>query len=186
MKTILLSTALMSLLGLGAAVAQTGAPGAQFVTQWDADGDGQVTLAEATARRGDIFVMFDADDNGTFSADELAAIDAHHAAEAENGHGPMAGMPDGMRAGRPGDMTAGHGPMDGMGKGFGKGRGEGQGPQGNPGGTQGAGAMLAGLDSDRDRLISKTEFVAGTADWFARMDRNSDGVITAADFGPGR
>jgi Ca2+-binding EF-hand superfamily protein len=178
MKTTLITTALISLLGLGAAVAQTEAPGAQFVTQWDADGDGQVTLAEATEKRGDIFVMFDADDNGTFSADELAAIDAHHAAEAENGHGPMAGMQDGMQAG--------HGAMDGNGKGMGKGMGQGHGPQGKQGGMQGAGAMLAGLDTDSDGLISKTEFVAGTTDWFARMDRNSDGVITSADFGPGK
>ena len=184
MKTTLLTSALISLLGLGAAAAQTAAPGARFVTQWDADGDGQVTLAEATARRGDIFVMFDADDDGTFSAGELAAIDAHQAAEAGNGHGPMAGMPDDM----PDGMQAGHGPMNGTGrgKGPGKGRGEGHGQLGKPGGMQGAGAMLAGLDTDSDGLISKTEFVAGTADWFARMDRNSDGVITSADFGPGR
>ena len=83
----------------GVATAQQVAPGANFITQWDLDGDGTVTLAEATERRGDIFSMFDADENDLLSAEEYTMFDETRAAdmaanaEAEGmmlgGHGPM-------------------------------------------------------------------------------------------------
>ncbi|MDP2064228.1 MAG: hypothetical protein Q8J98_14130 [Phaeovulum sp.] len=62
-------------------------PGQDFMLNWDLDGDGQVTLAEATERRESIFYMFDLDGNGMYSADELIGIDEHKALEAELGRG---------------------------------------------------------------------------------------------------
>ncbi|SOB94137.1 EF-hand domain-containing protein [Rhodobacter maris] len=46
--------------------------------------------------------------------------------------------------------------------------------------------QIARLDSNRDNRISQSEFVAGTDAWFAMRDRNGDGVLTVADFGPRR
>lgn len=73
MKRILLLTAVIA---LGTAVsAQQGNPGSHFIENWDENEDGQVTLVEATTRRGDIFVTFDEDDNGFLSASDYAMFD---------------------------------------------------------------------------------------------------------------
>lgn len=57
------------------ATAQNGQPGLHFVENWDANGDGQVTLAEATEKRGDIFYMFDQDENGSLDDAEYTLFD---------------------------------------------------------------------------------------------------------------
>lgn len=67
-------------------------PGAHFVENWDLDEDGQVTLAEATERRSDIFLSFDADDNGTIDAEEYKMFDEARAADME-GQGNHANSP---------------------------------------------------------------------------------------------
>lgn len=70
------------------ATAQQGVPGGHFVENWDLDGDSQVTLAEATERRGDVFLTFDADENGILSAEEHDLFDEARAMDmAENGEG---------------------------------------------------------------------------------------------------
>lgn len=70
------------------ASAQQGVPGGHFVENWDLDGDGQVTLAEATERRGDVFVTFDADEDGVLSPEEHDMFDEARATDmAENGVG---------------------------------------------------------------------------------------------------
>lgn len=89
-----------ALLFASAALAQDMVPGGHFVTNWDLDGDGAVSLAEATERRGDIFTTFDADGDGALSEAEYAAFDAARAAD-------QAGMAEGM----------GHGMGKGMGHG---------------------------------------------------------------------
>ncbi len=61
-------------------------------------------------------------------------------------------------------------------------------------GGKGAGPMrpvIGGLvrgfnDTDGDGLVSREEFADRTTDWFAMMDRDGDGVVTVADFGPPR
>ena len=90
-----------ALIALGAmAHAQQGSPGLHFIENWDLDGDGQVTLAEATERRGDIFVTFDADDNGVLSPEEHDFFDEARANDMkENGMGQ--GMGKGMGRGNP-------------------------------------------------------------------------------------
>ena len=46
-------------------------PGQAFLAQWDLDGDGQVTLAEARSHRADIFTMFDSDGDGVREKDGM-------------------------------------------------------------------------------------------------------------------
>jgi hypothetical protein len=84
MKTLLMVAAAFTL-SAGFAVAQQGTPGAHFIEQWDMDGDGQVTLAEASEKRGEVFVMFDQSEDGVMDAAEWEAIAAHLAEEAGGG-----------------------------------------------------------------------------------------------------
>lgn len=66
--------ALPLVLVAGTAFAQQ-MPGAHFVENWDLNEDGQVTVAEAAERRGDVFVTFDANDDGFLDAEEYVAFD---------------------------------------------------------------------------------------------------------------
>lgn len=160
-------------------------PGQAFLAQWDLDGDGQVTLAEARSHRADIFTMFDSDGDGVFSAGELAGIDDFKQAQLEAGMGPGHQRPEGMTPG------AGIGRGMGQGQGMGMGQGQGMGPgQGMGMAGQGflapAADQMRWLDSDGDGRVTQAEFVAGTDRWFALRERSGDGVITLADFGPRR
>ncbi|MBS0125510.1 EF-hand domain-containing protein [Thetidibacter halocola] len=68
------------------AFAQQGNPGAHFVENWDLDADGQVTVEEATERRGDVFLTFDANEDGFLDADEYVLFDEARANDmADNG-----------------------------------------------------------------------------------------------------
>lgn len=40
-------------------------------------------------------------------------------------------------------------------------------------------------DADGNGQVTRDEFVAGAARWLASVDKNGDGVVTIADFGPG-
>lgn len=72
-----MKTALAFVLALVAApaLAQGGGGVPHFIENWDGDADGAVTLAEATSRRGDIFLTFDADEDGRLSVEEYALFD---------------------------------------------------------------------------------------------------------------
>ncbi len=105
-RTILATTAL-ALLVAPAAMASShgggnsggaGAAGAHFVENWDLDGDGKVTLAEATERRGDVFFTFDADGDGVLNGEEHDLFDEARAMDmAENGVGGGKGHGSGGR-----------------------------------------------------------------------------------------
>lgn len=131
-----------------AATAQTGQPGAHFVENWDLDGDGQVSLMEVTERRGDIFVTFDENDDGTLSAQDYVAFDAARAADQEN-----------------------------------EAKGQGNGGQGRAKKAS-AGMELGFNDINGDGVVSHDEFLSRSKDWFNLLDRNQDGSVTTADFGP--
>ncbi|MBD3764942.1 MAG: EF-hand domain-containing protein [Rhodobacterales bacterium] len=86
MKTTL--TVLALILEAAPALAQQGTPGAHFLENWDTDGDGRVTLAEAEARRGDVFAAFDADEDGALRGEEYDLFDQARAQDQQGqGHG---------------------------------------------------------------------------------------------------
>ena len=82
-------------------VAAQGAPGSHFIENWDLNADGTVTLAELEEKRGDVFYMFDADENGMLNADEYASFDDVRAADMENqgdhAQGKMGRVQEGMQ-----------------------------------------------------------------------------------------
>lgn len=80
MKSFFLLTTAFTLVA-GLAAAQQGSPGAHFIEQWDMDGDGQVTLAEAEEKRGEVFAMFDQAADGTLDAEDFKAVAEHMDAE---------------------------------------------------------------------------------------------------------
>lgn len=175
------------------------APGSEFMLQWDLNEDGGVSLEEARERRGDIFTMFDQNDDGRYSKAEIALIDEHKEMEREAGKGPGHQMPEGMQPGQGQGQGMGKGPGQGKGMGQGMGQGMGKGAQGQERGMgPGANAAmtsgfdtpseegLAIFDTNGDGVITREEFVAGSDLWFTMRDRTGDGVINPADFGPGR
>ncbi|MEE4118549.1 MAG: EF-hand domain-containing protein [Paracoccaceae bacterium] len=122
---------------------QPAEPGAHFILNWDLDGDGAVTLAEARQKRGELHTMFDQNDDGALDAEEYAKFDEVRAADiaANTAGGPA------MR-------------------------------------QVSAGMAMELNDADENGLVTEDEFVAGADDWFARMDRDGDGLMTTDDFGP--
>ncbi len=95
-KIVTLAT-IASLLLAGSAMAQGNAPGAGFIENWDMDGNGAVTLEEIIEKRGEVFYMFDQEDDGVLSAenyklfDEARAADQAQAAGNANGGGEQRG-----------------------------------------------------------------------------------------------
>lgn len=128
------------------AMAQEAVPGGHFIENWDFDGDGAVTLAEAIQKRGEIFYMFDQNENGLLDAAEYDLFDETRAADrAVNADGHKNRRMDAAEGGMRRDFT----------------------------------------DLDGDGQVSAAEFEGSTESWFARVDRNADGMVTTADFGPG-
>ena len=87
MKPIQLALPLM--FAASVALAENGVPGSHFIENWDLDGDGQVTLAEAQERRGDVFYSFDADEDGYIDGEEYKNFDEarKNDMEGQGGHG---------------------------------------------------------------------------------------------------
>lgn len=146
-----------------------------FMTNWDLNSDGAVTLDEVKERRSDVFAAFDADEDGYIDADERAAMnemrDNEHAAMAEEG------------IERPRGMGQGNGQGMGQGKGMGmepgKGHGMGGGFRVNAEGRMHDGRMI---DANGDGKFSREEFVGMSERWFARLDADGNGRISETDF----
>ena len=181
MKRLTLLTAAAAL-AAGAAFAASHQPfGAHFLEQWDLDEDGAVSLTEATEKRGDIFTMFDVNEDDVLDAEEYAAFDTHREEDAQM-HREDGGMGDGQ------GMGQGHGHGQGMGHGNGHGQGMGMG-KGNPepGFMRVHSAMAKEFnDTNGDGTVTRAEFEGATPRWFERMDRSGDNAITSDDFGPNR
>lgn len=188
-------TALLSAIALAVALpfaASAATPGENFVTTWDYDGNGKVTLAEVLERRADLFAGFDENEDGVLSAEELAAHDEMRASmqEARPDVAPQA--PAGGRFANAGQQRQGRGRGPGAQQ---QGRGPGmamRGPQGGRGpgamqpgwGAQGGAQQQIALDANDDGIITRDEFVNQGKAWFARFDRDGDGEVLPTDFGP--
>lgn len=121
-----------------------GVPGAYFIENWDLDGDGQVTLAEAGEKRAELFYAFDSDENGILDAAEYDVFDEVRALDLAENEQSMS--------------------------------------RDNP-----ANAMLREVtDANGDGEVTRAEFMDALPAWFARFDRNGDGVLSVDDFGPRR
>lgn len=82
------------------AIAEQGQPGAHFIVNWDLNEDGQVTLEEAREKRGDLFLMFDQDENGKLDEIEYTLFDETRQADmAENAGGHKKGLMKNVNAG---------------------------------------------------------------------------------------
>ena len=57
--------------------------GSHFIENWDLNNNGSVLLEEITERRGDVFFMFDQDENEVITAEEYALFDETRAADME-------------------------------------------------------------------------------------------------------
>lgn len=147
-------------------------PAETFMEQWDLDGDGSVSLAEARKQRTSIFKMFDEDGNGAYSKAEIAAIDVHKLMQLEGGMGPGGERPEGAPPpkGTPPQGEPPKAPPPGQ--------------AGAKGAPPSAVEMMKRLDTDGNGTVTSTEFVGGADQWFEMRDRNGDGVLTAADFVP--
>lgn len=143
-----------------ASAQQSAEQGASLLQMWDANSDGTVTLAEVQTRRADIVSAFDSNGDDILTADEMVQMDEMRTIQQEE-----------MASTQSGGQGQGKGNGNGHGQGQGKGHGQGKG-QGN---DQGEGHSMGGE-------ITRADFVAKSADWLAKKDRNGDGVITAADF----
>lgn len=99
MKNLIVAAGFL-VMSMGMASAQV-LPGAHFIENWDLNADGKVTLEEATERRGDLFVMFDTDENNELNAEEYALFDQTREEDmAQNvvghGNGGMMGAQSGL------------------------------------------------------------------------------------------
>jgi hypothetical protein len=76
------------------AVAEGPAPGTHFIENWDVDGDGAVDLADIEARRSDVFMAFDSNEDGALDAEEYVYFDEARAndMQAISDEGPAKGM----------------------------------------------------------------------------------------------
>ncbi len=86
---------------VAAAHAQQLQPGVHFIENWDMNADGQVTLAEAQEKRGELFYMFDQDEDGMLSDAEYDLFDETRKADMDEnagGHdkGQMRGVNKGL------------------------------------------------------------------------------------------
>lgn len=153
----------------------------RFLEEFDADGNGSVTLAEIETHRNDMFVSVDADNSGSLSQEEFGLIREMRDAKRENARAEMQAENADKDGGR------GFGFKKSFDRDNGKGHGRKQrGMDGRQAGRHDDGPTLAKFDTDKNGSVSLAEFTANTPKMFKHLDRNNDGVINADDFGQKR
>ncbi|MGC9369843.1 MAG: EF-hand domain-containing protein [Paracoccaceae bacterium] len=187
MKRVFITAAALTF-GAGLTAAQAPVPGQHFLDNWDLDGDGKVTLDEATERRGDVFFSFDADENGELAGEEYDLFDEARANDQAQHGGPY-GLARGPGPGNGQGQGQGQGQSMGtkQGQGMGPGPGYGFGPGGrfpSPLEFADQGMRRRFNDPNGDGVVTRAEFVGQTAAWLEMMDRDGDGVVTLKDFAP--
>ncbi|NML96049.1 EF-hand domain-containing protein [Novosphingobium olei] len=193
--TLGLSAAAM-LLGAGALYAA--APdGKARPMRADADGNGEVTWAEAKAKADEMWTKLDVNGDGKLDqadrdaklAKKFDEIDTNHDGSISRDefvahHRAMKGPMDGPGRGEPGappPPTAGaSGPMAGGPDGPMRGHRGMRGPgHGGPGGDMMGGPMVAMMaDANKDGVVTRAEYDAAVKAHFDKVDTNHDGKIT--------
>lgn len=150
----------------GAATLLAGAISASAMAQtrslpMDANGDGQVTIAEISQAAQQRFAAFDVDKDGKLAGAEIQLMQESRGGWGRNG-GP------------------------GRDRGPGRGRGD-MPPPPPPGAAPAPGAQQAGVpnDFDGDGTVTLDEYSRGVSARSIAMDTNSDGTITAEEFRAG-
>ena len=166
------------LIGLSAIALAAGATGGIAVAKDHAHGmdpmDGKtVTRAQAQAHAAQIFAKMDVNQDGKIDqADRAAKGDEHFAKLDANKHGAVSkGEFDAANQARMAARKAGEG------------QGERAGRMGGHG-KRGAGMammMLHMADANKDRSVSREEFVAAHQTMFDRADADKDGKVTPAE-----
>lgn len=177
-KTLILGAAAL-LASTGAAAQQApNAPQRERV-QVDSNGDGAVSRAEAQAAAETRWTRMDTNRDGRLNQADWEQIRQQRRAEMfqrldTDGNGSVTraewDQAADARAARMGERLARRG--DGEGRGHMGRRGRG------PGGGM---AMIARVDTNRDRVITREEFFAAVTERHAAMDANGDGTVTAEE-----
>jgi hypothetical protein len=131
----------------------------------DADGDNSITRAEVDALQAEMFTWMDRTGDGYLDDADKSPVRRR-----------MQAIIEAERAARGADGTG-----DQRGRGFRRQDGPAGGPEGRrrgPGGPGGDAMGMRGADADGDGRISRAEFLGAEHPGFARLDANSDGVIT--------
>ncbi|WP_417494682.1 hypothetical protein [Maricaulis sp.] len=141
--------------------------GAMMLRLADANGDNSITQAEVDALQAEMFDWMDRNGDGYLDDADQSPVRqrmrAMHEARADQGDRPEG---EGRRR---------------MGRGDGGERGE-RGHRGGRGDRGGEGERgLRGADTDGDSRVSRAEFLAMERPGFARLDADSNGVITPAE-----
>ena len=110
-----LTVSILTIVLAGPAFAQGAGSPLHFMEQWDANADGAVTLAEAQAKRGEVFYMFDQTEDKRLDAAEWALVAEHMAAEMDAKAGAGHGRGKGPGAVMHQAMTPGFNDADGDG-----------------------------------------------------------------------
>jgi Ca2+-binding EF-hand superfamily protein len=138
-------------------------PGQNFLSIWDQDGDGTVTLEELQSRRGEIFWSFDDDEDGTLSTEEFDALTAARLSGMQRPDGRGMRNPQGRRAMRFETMDA-----------------DGDGSLTEDEYLGAAEAWLQAMDADSDGALTESEFGPG-----ARRAAPGTGMARGAGQGQG-
>lgn len=79
------------LLSATAALSQT-TPGGQFMDNWDLDGNGTATIEELREMRANVFLTFDANEDGALDAEEYVMFDEARQNDVDNYQGAQRGQ----------------------------------------------------------------------------------------------
>jgi len=180
-KKFLISTALGTMLiAGGVAMAQSDAPAGggwmRGPMMADANKDGKLSKAEATAAAEQMFAKMDVNGDGKFTKEERDAfrqkrVDARFAKLDTDKNGQISKTefqaPREARRANAAEWKGKTGGLEGHGRGFMRHRG---------------GKMHGGMwgaDADKDGTITRVEFLARPLAMFDRADANKDGFVTA-------
>lgn len=183
MKRFIIAAALSATTIAGAAIAQSPAPAnnaaPRGMTAADANGDGIITRAEATAAADAMFARMDKNCDGKLSADERPGRRGAEAGDITQQQFRERFLQRFDRADANKDGRLDQTERQNM---WGK-RGDRRGGMAHRGseGSRGGMGMMMHSDANRDGVLTRAEAVAAATAMFDRVDTNKDGRIDQAE-----